>query len=349
MWPMSEGEIRAAAHATCDVCGCQGNLVYKELDDVLFGAPGAWSMRRCTNGSCGLFWLDPQPIEKDIGKAYVEYHTHRASTAEPSLPKRMYRLVRASYLRSRLGYDRATASAAWRWLAPLGAAHPAGGDAFAAMAMFLPAQPSNAALLDVGCGGGDFLALMGDLGWKVSGLETDPAAVARARARGLDVREGRLEDATLDTDSFDAVTLAHVIEHVHDPRRVLEECQRILKPGGTLVILTPNNRSWGSRYFGRDWRGLEPPRHIHVFNVSSIKTLLEGTGLTPVRVGTLAINANAVWLASAGIRRARNHASGGGAATTAAAGIARQLAERLRLTVDRDAGEDLLAVATKGS
>jgi SAM-dependent methyltransferase len=184
----------------------------------------------------------------------------------------------------------------------------------------------------------------------VAGVETDPVAAARARDRRLDVHEGDLESAAFDDMSFDAITLAHVIEHVYAPQRLLAECRRILKPNGMLTILTPNSASSGHRHFGKDWLPLDPPRHIHLFNPSNMRRLLESAELKPVRVATLAINASAIWPSSAAIRRSRS-SSGHARATvglkTTLPGVARAVAERLMLNVDRSAGEDLLALATR--
>ena len=342
--------IRARPCTTCYVCGSGGEVIYRDLDDVLFGAPGKWAVSRCTNVSCALLWLDPQPVEEDIGRAYAEYYTHTSPNGASSLPRRIFRQVRAGVLRSRLGYTNAPSGIAGRLATPLGHLYPGGTDALAASAMFLPAPDHTSSLLDVGCGAGDFMVAMRDLGWRITGVETDPRAADKARQRGLDVRHGGLEEADFGDESFDAVTMAHVIEHVHDPDELLAECRRILKPGGTLVILTPNSASWGHRHFMRDWRGLEPPRHLRIHNRSNLRRLLDRAGLQPRRVGTLAINANAVWRASDAIRRAR--AEGG---TRAAAsdgmlsGIVPQVAERIRLRVDPDAGEDLLAIATRAA
>jgi SAM-dependent methyltransferase len=216
--------------------------------------------------------------------------------------------------------------------------------------MFLPAPKAGESLLDVGCGGGDFIASMGELGWKVSGVETDPVAAERARGRQLDVYQGDLESAAFDAMSFDAITLAHVIEHVHEPRRLLAECRRILKPNGTLALLTPNSAGWGHRHFGKDWLSLDPPRHIHVFNPWNMSRLLESAQLRPVRVVTLAINASAIWPASEAIRRSRSSRAGArdtvGLKTTLP-GVARAVAERMMLRADPAAGEDLLAMATR--
>ena len=332
------------------MCGGEGELLHQNLDDVLFGAPGEWSIRRCLDKRCGLVWLDPQPLEKDIGRAYAEYYTHAASPVNggAGLPRVIFRQVRAGVLRARMGYSRAASGFAWRFMAPLGTLYPGGTDALAASAMFVKAPPKTSSLLDVGCGAGDFMVAMRDLGWQVSGVETDPRAVERAVQRGLDVRHTGLEQAELPDAAYDAVTMAHVIEHVHDPRRLLAECRRILKPGGTLVILTPNSASWGHHHFGRDWRGLEPPRHIRIHNRRNLTRMLESAGLVPVRVATLAINANAVWSRSTTIRRARQ----AGARrvtpnTNPVGGVLAQVAERARLRLDADAGEDLLAIATR--
>ena len=317
---------------------------------MLFGAPGTWSFTRCTNPGCLLVWLDPQPIEEDIGQAYATYFTHESGTVGSSLPKRMFRQVRSSYLRSRFGYEKSTSTRAWRWLAPLGHLYPGGADAFGARVMFLPGPTKSSSLLDVGCGGGDFIAMMQDLGWTVAGVETDTIATERARTRGLDVHQGQLEGAGFDALSFDAITMAHVVEHVHDPSRLLTECRRILKPGGTVVITTPNSSSWGHRHFGKDWLPLDPPRHLHLFNLQNMQRLLESADLRPQKVATLAINASAIWPGSTAIHRSRSSPTNPRQSVrleTTITGLGRQLAERFILAVDNSAGEDLVAIATR--
>lgn len=100
------------------------------------------------------------------------------------------------------------------------------------------------------------------LGWQVEGVDFDPKGVRNAQAKGLTVHLGDLDRQGYPDDSFDAVAMSHVIEHVPDPSALLRECRRILKPGGRLVVLTPNVASWGHRLYGSDWRGLEPPRRM---------------------------------------------------------------------------------------
>jgi SAM-dependent methyltransferase len=94
---------------------------------------------------------------------------------------------------------------------------------------------------------------------------------------------GSLENTRFPDQSFDAVTLNQVIEHVHDPVSLIRECLRILKPGGKLVLATPNIESFGHQIFGRNWSHLDSPRHLMLF---SMKTLRE----CAVRAGFLSID-----------------------------------------------------------
>ena len=159
-------------------------------------------------------------------------------------------------------------------------------------------------LLDVGCGNGRFLAQMRKLGWEVVGVEPDPEAVRIAKERfGLEVFQGTLEEAGFPDNSFDAITMNHVIEHVPDPIRLLAECRRVLKPGGKLVVVTPNIWSLGRRLFGEHWRGWEVPRHLFLFSPKSLRTCAERAGLVVQNLRTTSKGARFIWAASWLIRR----------------------------------------------
>jgi 2-polyprenyl-3-methyl-5-hydroxy-6-metoxy-1,4-benzoquinol methylase len=148
---------------------------------------------------------------------------------------------------------------------------------------FLPARPGGN-LLDVGCGRGDWLAFMSERGWWCEGVEPDPAAAEAASRQGVRVHTGTLDEQQFQDNSFDAVSLCHVLEHVPNPVDLLRECKRILRPGGRLVMVTPNSEGLGIRVFGADWRGLEPPRHLHLFNIPTLRRAIGDAGL---RVETL--------------------------------------------------------------
>lgn len=125
---------------------------------------------------------------------------------------------------------------------------------------------------------------MQGFGWRVVGVDPDESAVKVARSRGLTVHCGMLAEQRFPASTFDAVTLNHVIEHVPDPVQTLRECYRILKPGGTLVQFTPNGTSLGHRIYQEHWRGLEPPRHLHIFSMQSLHRVLATAGFQRIRL-----------------------------------------------------------------
>jgi ubiquinone/menaquinone biosynthesis C-methylase UbiE len=100
-------------------------------------------------------------------------------------------------------------------------------------------------LLDIGCGDGEFSCRIKKRGWTVDGLDFDTVAARLAEERhGLKVNICSVEEMAYPDDSFDAVTMNHVIEHLVDPLAVLRNVHRVLKPGGSFIVVTPNAKSW---------------------------------------------------------------------------------------------------------
>jgi 2-polyprenyl-3-methyl-5-hydroxy-6-metoxy-1,4-benzoquinol methylase len=227
------------------------------------------------------------PLEEDIHLAYGQYYTHGGEQSEDSPRARIktVRPYRRYYWALKYGYPVESWSLMQKLWGRLMYLRPSGRVRADMQVRFLAARPGGR-LLDVGCGSGGWLRFMKSLGWNVEGVDFDPVAVAAASKQGLTVHSGSLPDQAFEPASFDAVTLSHVIEHVHDPLALLTECNRILKPDGNLVLLTPNNQSLGHRLFKRNWRGLEPPRHIHVLNAPTIQSLMEQAGFESVLVRT---------------------------------------------------------------
>jgi 2-polyprenyl-3-methyl-5-hydroxy-6-metoxy-1,4-benzoquinol methylase len=143
----------------------------------------------------------------------------------------------------------------------------------------LPRLPKGGGrLLDVGCGDGSFLRHARNCGWDVVGLDPDTKAVANAAKHGLVVHQGGIELFRDQFELFDVITLNHVIEHVHDPVVLLKACHSLLKHGGQLWLSTPNIDSFGHYRFQKNWRGLETPRHLVIFNRRSLNRAFIAAG-----------------------------------------------------------------------
>lgn len=334
--------MRAQARRECHVCGASGSEVYNGLKDKLFDAPGTWRLVQCQNRRCGLLWLDPMPLAEDLGSAYLDYYTHADDESFP--PGWPGKPAYKAFLERRFSYPyhvRSTIQYLRACLLP----HRTAELAF--RVMYLP-RHCGGRLLEVGCGGGAMLELMSRLGWHAEGVDFDEKAVAVARSRGLEVRIGSLEQQAYRDGSFDAVTASHLIEHVPDPRALLREIHRILKPGGKLVAVTPNGRSWGHSLFHRKWRGLEPPRHLHIFNREALGSLARECGFNVDQLRTTIRAADTIFnisleLGRKGARRV------GLSQRTSRYRLARflQLTEWIYSLINRDAGEELLLIASK--
>lgn len=338
----SEPCIQAFERPKCPLCGSQGEPLYRGLMDGLFGAPGRWNLSICRSRSCRLVWLDPMPTQEDLWIAYRRYYTHDAppQNASRSFVRKIYRRLRDVYIQDRFGYAGEKANGFLRLLARAFLLTPYIRQDIIGEVRQLTFVPRGR-LLDIGCGSGDWLHLMRARGWSVEGLDLDETAVANAKDRGLPVHCGTVHDRKFPEAHFDAVTLNQVIEHVPDPIAVLSECHRILKPGGHLILYTPNSSSLGHRVFGRHWRGLEPPRHLHLFGPHSMASAFSSAGFNKLQMRT--INSTYVWLESVRTRladRTRPYASALAARTLAHL-------EQFYLFFDPVAGECLVVDAVK--
>lgn len=128
-------------------------------------------------------------------------------------------------------------------------------------------------ILDVGAGTGAFVHTMQQAGWEVTGLEPDDTARQNAtKKHGLDLLPpGQLFHFT--EPQFDAITMWHVLEHVHDLHGYLQQFQKILKPGGHLVIAVPNYTSYDAKVYKEFWAAYDVPRHLYHFSPKSMVIL----------------------------------------------------------------------------
>ena len=314
--------LRTRPVPACPVCGHASSVAEATASDLLYHVPGEWHFRRCAQAACRLVWLDPRPLDADLGLAYATYYTHRTPAGSPQNPlSRAMETIKTKALwlsRSRRTRQR----------------------------MYLDDLPAGR-LLDVGCGGGTTLRFLSRAGWTATGQEIDAAAADNARRlSGCEVRVGPLETLGLAAASFDAVTLSHVIEHAPSPAGLLGTCAQLLKPGGRLVAITPNIDSLGRHLYGEDWRGLEPPRHLQVFSGAALGACAEQAGLRVVRVFTT--SAFAAYYAFASLQIRNSRLASEGRAFPWLEAMAFKIASSLLRTSSAGLGEELVLIATKG-
>ena len=281
-WPASDLQVLGA----CPACGNKHrSLMFSGLRDFAFAAaPGEWNIWECL--SCAAAYLDPRPTPGSIGRAYSRYYTHETGTTAGhqigrlrALKQWLGPLLINDYKNRTYGHHLPAA--------PLGAAlsglWPRRRRQAEHSVRHLPAPKSaGSALLDVGCGNGKFLNLAASLGFRAVGVDADERAMTSARSAGLDVRIGSFPRSGLAPNSFEHITANHVIEHLHEPKEAIRELYGLMQPGGRLWLSQPNLGAIGLKEFGPYWRGLEPPRHLTLFDSDGMHCLLESCGFVKV-------------------------------------------------------------------
>ncbi|MGA9544734.1 MAG: class I SAM-dependent methyltransferase [Candidatus Sulfotelmatobacter sp.] len=146
---------------------------------------------------------------------------------------------------------------------------------------------SSGALLDLGCSSGAFLESLQSGNWQLFGIEVSAETARRAEeTTGARVFVGDILEAPFPPESFDVITCFDVLEHVHEPKSVLEKVHRWLKPGGIFYTQLPNINSGEARLFKSFWYGLELPRHLQHFSPEAMRYLADLVGLQEVSIET---------------------------------------------------------------
>ena len=290
-------EIYTLDVPSCYMCGSRGIPLYTEMTDRLFGAPGFWTLKRCPDPSCGLVWMDPMPTKSEVWKAYRTYYTHRMGEnmgghSNDRLSRLILKIIKPIFKIYMAASGLRKLEKSWRYQREYA---------------YLQDPLPEGRLLDVGCGNGDMLDRLRQQGWYVEGTDVDPEAVINAHEKhGLTVHQGLLEELQFPTGSFDAVTLNHVIEHVHNPCELLGECLRVLKHHGRLVLITPNIDGLGHQKFGKSWLPLDPPRHLHLFTENTLRKCATKSGFQSIETRSTAAHAQGVFEGSIEIEDCMN-------------------------------------------
>jgi SAM-dependent methyltransferase len=214
-----------------------------DLFDTRFGIEGSYEAWRCEE--CGLEQIFPVPSAAELGRLYETYYNFGGERG-------------TSYTRLREWFFSSWLYRVWIYL---------DGD------ISFHGRRGVGRLLDAGCNEGRGLKLYARNGFQVEGLELNPSAAAVARNAGFTVHVGDTTDFTA-SEAYDAVVLSNVLEHAPDPRKMLINLSKNLKPGGQLWISCPNSQSWLRKAFGRFWINWHVPFHISHFSPESLRRLL---------------------------------------------------------------------------
>lgn len=345
---MTSAPLRMEAVPDCLLCGTAGGTLYDGLRDRLYDVPGTFRFSRCPQ--CGFVWLNPRPVEEDIPKCYANYYTHQAPLA-PDDSGRFLRGIRDNARRLILeawyDYPSENSQSFIRFSAGmvLGAIPPLRVRAAYGLGVLFPPWHGRRRLLDIGCGNGAYLLQMRALGWEVAGIDIDEQAIAACRARGLPVFLGTLEECRFPDESFDVVTMNHVIEHVPDPLRLLRECRRVLSPGGYLALVTPNLESLGHTVFRENWLGLDPPRHLCLWEMATLRNCIQREDFRILKCYTRSAMAAYIYDCSWEIRRNGQVTLGRRRPSLQARVFA--WAEKVLLLFRKNVGEEICLLARK--
>ena len=133
-------------------------------------------------------------------------------------------------------------------------------------------QPLKGRILDIGAGTGDFLLECKNQNWEILGIE--PNDKAKGIAVGKGIKFGDTIEK-LESNSFDVITMWHVLEHVPDVEHQVAELKRLLKPSGTIIIAVPNFKSYDANHYKEFWAAYDVPRHLWHFSKTAIEKIFD--------------------------------------------------------------------------
>ena len=229
---------------TCPWCGNLTDHFYMEVKDY-FLTKEDFGLYQCDH--CGLLFTVPRPTPEVIGKYYKsnEYYSHQQN--KKGIIPRIYETVKLFNIKRKASYA-------------------------------IDGLKSGK-LLDIGCGVGDFLCHVKSKGWDVVGIEpsADAKSIAQDRLGFLPLNPA--DSYLLPNNSFDVITMWHVLEHIDDLKFQISELYRLLKPSGRLIIALPNYQSFDCQYYKDKWAAWDVPRHLNHFSPESICSIITSNGM----------------------------------------------------------------------
>ncbi len=228
----------------CLVCGSNQFEPFLQCKDYTVSQE-SFNVVSCK--SCGFNFTSPRPDNSVLGNYYKAESYVSHTNSKKGIVNRLYHIVRNYTLAKKV--------------------------------KLISSYVSRGTILDYGCGTGMFLGACKNAGWETFGLEPDDDARKIASEQNLNLFSDKIKIQThVAEKQFDAITLWHVLEHVTDMPETLAFFKQKLKTNGVLIIAVPNHVSYDAQYYKEHWAAYDVPRHLHHFELKSMKALLDNGG-----------------------------------------------------------------------
>lgn len=232
-------------HDVCPLCSSEKIALHFSCNDYLLSRKD-FAIFKCSD--CGFLFTQDYPEETEIGQYYESDNYISHSDSSKGFSNKLYRVARGIMLRKKK-----------RLIGKI-------------------TDLNRGTILDIGSGTGYFAAIMKRAGWNAGGIEINE------KARNFSIKHfGLVADppdriTTYESNSFDCITLWHVLEHFHDPFKYISEIYRLLKPGGVCVVALPNSNSYDAKSYEQFWAAWDVPRHLWHYNPATFRLFLEKSG-----------------------------------------------------------------------
>jgi len=239
---------------SCCICGYRGGRIVAEGIDFEYNScSNLFTFKQCSN--CGLWYLTPRPKKQDFDLIY---------------PSNYYAYIKDQWKKMTL------TNLVWGRLEKY---------KIEKLIRRFVKQPEKAHIFELGCGSGRFLHLLRKYlpkGCKISAVDINEAAVRlAAQIENINVYQGYFEKIYIEPESLDIIFAQQLIEHVPDPVAVLKKAYSSLKPGGVIILETPNVKGFDRRFFSkRYWGGYHFPRHFNLFSPDTLSRLCKQCGFS---------------------------------------------------------------------
>ncbi|MCC6588014.1 MAG: class I SAM-dependent methyltransferase [Bryobacterales bacterium] len=262
--PQPEGLVEMEPCPACD--SSHSRILFEGTDRLYQTTDKMFWVAEC--GACGLIRLSPWPSPLELQQYYPPDYWY---VPEHDAVSQLEELYRRFVLRDHVRF----------------------------VEHALTNCTADGPILDVGCGGGLFLKMLGERGWPGIGLDFSlSAATAAWRQNEVPTICASLSHPPLPNGSCAAVTMFHVLEHLYDPVSYLESAYNLLQDDGRLIVQVPNAACWQFLLMGEYWAGVDIPRHLLNFRLKDIEILLDRCGFEVLQVKHFSLRDNPAGLAT---------------------------------------------------